>query len=103
VYVEFSDNCRPAQSLTHSIAFQQFWLGIWRKYSKAPAVSRHRRVNKGVDAAIVPLLTEIDRLTSKRAHSLLAEIHPATATRMRWSHRPIAKSAMRNTDKLRGG
>jgi hypothetical protein len=67
-------------------------------------VTADRRVKKkGADAAITPLLREIDDMISRKTRRLLADADPVVASRQRFSHQHISKSAMRNTDRLKSG
>ncbi|KAF1940459.1 hypothetical protein EJ02DRAFT_228436 [Clathrospora elynae] len=84
----------------HGLEFQQLWLGAWRPYRAAPALTAATLCSVGSertkairDQAQQNLLAKLDKIASK-AMRYLSWFDLPTATRMKRIHRPIAKTTL---------
>lgn len=79
---------RPSMSDTHDT--QQFYLGIWCKYSSAAFLTAHSRPSPRAQRAVDFLRSAYDVSTRKIMHHLL-RIDPDTAKAMKSAHRGTAE------------
>jgi hypothetical protein len=91
-----------AQTKSHGTAFQQVWLGFWRKYANAPFLTASSRQTKAsLEKATQGLMREVDRAFAEIAQTL-RKIDPDTYNRTRVGHGAIHKAALRGMDGLKG-
>jgi hypothetical protein len=87
---------------SHGTAFQQVWLGLWRKYAKAPFLAASSRPTKAsLEKATQSLMREVDRAFAHIAQTL-RDVDPDTYNRTRVSHGAIHKAALKGMDGLKG-
>ncbi|KAF1934564.1 hypothetical protein EJ02DRAFT_429233 [Clathrospora elynae] len=93
-------------SKAHGLKFQQLWLGAWRPYQAALALTAASLCSAGsqktkaiCDKAQKNLLAKLDNIASK-AMSYISQFDPPTAAWMKYSHWSIAKTTLANVNKL---